>query len=387
MAYDSVGRVTQQTLPDGRQIAYTYDANGNLTSLTPPGRPAHLFSHTAVNQTSLYQPPELPDSLGTTFYEYNLDRQITRTILPGGDTILVNYRYEGCGCGSIGSVARIGFDRGFQYFKYDTTTGHLKYIISADNDSLAFAYDGRLPLSVAWTGMINGNVSVTYNNDFRVTSQSVNNGNTVGFAYDDDGLLTAAGDLSLAYDPVNGMPLGTQLGNVSTENTFTGYGELARFESKYKFDNLFTTDYSLDSLGRINHINEVTLNDTNAYAYGYDLTGRLINVSRNDTVVSAYTYDDNGNRLSHTTLDGTVYGVYDNQDRLLSYGDAFYGYTPNGSLTYKAVASDTTFYQYDLLANLISVNLPDGTVVSYMIDGQNRRIGTLVNGNFKKGWQ
>ncbi|MCK5147773.1 carbohydrate binding domain-containing protein [bacterium] len=386
MAYDSVGRLTQQTLPDGRQIAYTYDANGNLTSLTPPGRPAHLFSHTAVNQTSLYQPPELPDSLGTTFYEYNLDRQITRTILPGGDTILVNYGYEGCGCGSIGSLARIGFDRGFQYFKYDSTTGHLRHIISPEQDTLTYAYDGRLPLSVSWTGRINGSVGVDYNNDFKVTAQRVNNGYQVGFVYDADGLLTAAGDLTLAYDPVNGMPLGTQLGNVTTENTFTGYGELARFESKYNLDNLLTFDYSLDSLGRINHINEVTLNDTNAYVYGYDLTGRLVNVSRNDTVVSAYTYDDNGNRLSHTTPDGTVYGVYDDQDRLLSYGDASYGYTPNGSLTYKATGTDTTWYHYDLLGNLISVALPNSDFIEYMIDGQNRRIGKLVNGVFKKGW-
>ena len=35
-AYDSVGRVTTQTLVDGRTITYTYDATGNLTSLTPP---------------------------------------------------------------------------------------------------------------------------------------------------------------------------------------------------------------------------------------------------------------------------------------------------------------------------------------------------------------
>jgi len=63
-----------------------------------------------------------------------------------------------------------------------------------------------------------------------------------------------------------------------------------------------------------------------------------------------------------------------------------YDYTPNGSLKYKAIASDTTFYHYDLLGNLITVALPNGDFIEYLIDGQNRRIGKLVNGNFKKGW-
>ena len=35
--------VTRQTLPDARFIDFAYDANGNLTSLTPPGRSPHVF--------------------------------------------------------------------------------------------------------------------------------------------------------------------------------------------------------------------------------------------------------------------------------------------------------------------------------------------------------
>ncbi|MDP1696700.1 MAG: hypothetical protein Q8L45_02770 [Xanthomonadaceae bacterium] len=39
-AYDAAGRVTTQTLPDGRTILFQYDAQGNLAALTPPGRSA-----------------------------------------------------------------------------------------------------------------------------------------------------------------------------------------------------------------------------------------------------------------------------------------------------------------------------------------------------------
>jgi len=81
-----------------------------------------------------------------------------------------------------------------------------------------------------------------------------------------------------------------------------------------------------------------------------------------------------------------VFGNYDDQDRLITYDQTSYGYTAKGSLKCKAENGDTTFYNYDLLGNLISVNLPDGTFIEYIIDGQNRRVGKVVNGQFKKGW-
>jgi len=38
------------------------------------------------------------------------------------------------------------------------------------------------------------------------------------------------------------------------------------------------------------------------------------------------------------------------------------------------------------LENLISVTLPDGTLIEYIIDGRNRRVGKKVNGTLEKGW-
>ena len=57
--YDAVGRITRQQHHDGRSIAYSYDANGNLTSITPPGRSEHHFNYTPVDLEDNYTPPSL----------------------------------------------------------------------------------------------------------------------------------------------------------------------------------------------------------------------------------------------------------------------------------------------------------------------------------------
>jgi YD repeat-containing protein len=53
--------------------------------------------------------------------------------------------------------------------------------------------------------------------------------------------------------------------------------------------------------------------------------------------------------------------------------DAAYTYTANGELATKTDGSGTTTYDYDELGNLLSVVLPTGHRIDYLIDAQNRR--------------
>ncbi len=48
--------------------------------------------------------------------------------------------------------------------------------------------------------------------------------------------------------------------------------------------------------------------------------------------------------------------------------------------------SGTTQYNYDVLGNLRTVTLPNGTFIQYLIDGRNRRIGVKVNNTLVKGF-
>jgi RHS repeat-associated protein len=106
---------------------------------------------------------------------------------------------------------------------------------------------------------------------------------------------------------------------------------------------------------------------------------------------SHYGYDGDDNRTTFTSAGGTVNPSYDVQDRLGTYGPASYAFTANGELVSKTVGSQLTTYTYDALGNLLNVTLPvalpDGAqTIDYIVDGQNRSVGRLVNGSLSQGW-
>lgn len=43
LAYNLAFRISTPTLPDTRTVAYRYDANGNVTGITPPGMRSTLL--------------------------------------------------------------------------------------------------------------------------------------------------------------------------------------------------------------------------------------------------------------------------------------------------------------------------------------------------------
>jgi RHS repeat-associated protein len=83
---------------------------------------------------------------------------------------------------------------------------------------------------------------------------------------------------------------------------------------------------------------------------------------------------------------GTTFATYDAQDRLVTYGGATYTYGANGELQGKTNGGAATSYAYDVFGNLLGAGLPDGTAIGYVVDGQNRRVGTQVNGTLTAGF-
>jgi RHS repeat-associated protein len=254
--------------------------------------------------------------------------------------------------------------------------------------TLSYTYDGFLPLSATWTGEVTGKIARGYDNNFRVVSETINDGSLIGFGYDDDGLLTTAGGLNLTYNTINGLLTGSILGSVTDSWGYSSFGEAANYVARYSGGTIFENQFTRDKLGRIIQKTETVAGVTTVYDYTYDQTGRLTQVKKNGVVFSTYAYDTNSNRLSRVTSSETEGGTYDAQDRLSSYGNFNYTYTANGELKTKTdtATAQTTQYDYDLMGNLLKVNLPDGKQIDYVIDGQNRRVGKKVNGALTQGF-
>ena len=179
-----------------------------------------------------------------------------------------------------------------------------------------------------------------------------------------------------------GMISGASLNKLNTSRAYNGFAELMSFNAAFNAANLYSTSYSRDKLGRITQKVETIEGVNTTTNYEYDSAGRLISETSDNNSIS-YTFDANGNR---THINGTLLGSYDEQDRLINYASTEYQYTANGELQAKIEAGQSTLYNYDVFGNLKRVTLNDGTVIDYVIDGNNRRIGKKMNGTLVQGF-
>ncbi len=141
-------------LPDNRIITATYDDNGNLTSITPPGRPAHEFLYTPMNQESVYDPPS-PEPTPqpaiadpATYYTYNDDRQMETITRPDGGVITFLYDDSPANTGQLLHQVLPTGQGQIDYAYYPSTAGSgaglPQSITAPDGGVLSFTYGGSL---------------------------------------------------------------------------------------------------------------------------------------------------------------------------------------------------------------------------------------------------
>ena len=374
--HDADGRVTTVTLPDARAIDYAYDANGNLTSITPPGKSAHDFTYTAVDLPASYTPPTVLGA-GATNYEYDLDRNLTTVTRPDGSS--VNFGYD-----SASRLVSVATPTGTTTFTYDVATGNL-VSTKRGSERISYSYNGPLPTKSTWKGTVAGGVTRSYNDNFWVASQGVVSGTNVAMKYDNDGLMTKAGSFTITRSPTSGLIKGTTLGVATDSRIYNDFGELVGYTASVSGSPVYKAQYTRDADGRVTAKTETIGAANNTDDYSYDPAGRLITATRN-TTTDSYTYDTNSNRLTASTSAGTTHGSYDAQDRLLAYGSTSFTYTANGELSSQKTGSKKVSYTYDVLGNLISATLSNGTKISYIIDPENHRVGKTVSGVLTTGF-
>ena len=375
--YDSVGRMTAVHRPDASSVWFSYDPNGNMTVLTNPISVDHVFGYDGANLNTAYHTP----LSGSYAYVYDKDRRLTETYFPSGKLIANVY--------ADGLLIRTQTPEGDVNVTY--LCSDLVDTISKGAEAISYGYDGSLVTSETRTGTLAKALSYTYNSDFDVTGFTYA-GATVGYAYDNDGLLTGSGPYTIGRNAANGLPESFSGGTLSVSRSFNGYGELS--SQDYRVSGQSKTAWSLTrtASGRIFTKSETVDGVTANYEYGYDPFGRLTTVTKNSVVVESYAYDTNGARSSETNTLRGITGrtfTYSDEDHLLTAGSVNYQYDADGFLLTKTDGGDVTDYDYSSRGELLSVTLPENRVIEYVHDPIGRRIAKLVDGVFveKYLWQ
>jgi RHS repeat-associated protein len=373
--YDDADRLREIHLSGGRVVRMRYDLDGNMVALTPPGRPEHLLGHTSFGAISSYTSPGA--SGGPTLFEYNGDQRIRRIARPGGD--VMDFSYDDAGRLSTMTTAQ-----GAYVFERSPQTGRLSRMSAPGGEDMTFTYDGFLPIRVAWSGEISGSVKRSYTKNFSVADESVNGTAPISFSYDQDGLLTGAGDL-VAFRDGAGRVRQTSLGAVTTNYLYSPFGQLTDMWVTSAAGEIFRINYGFDAGGRLSTQTETEGGSTRQLIYSYDDADRLWVVNLEGQQWLKFGYDSNGNRNS---VEGpqSLSATYDDGDRLLTQGQESFSYTAVGDLESRIVGSAVVRYNYDSLGNLRRVTLADGITIDYVVDARNRRVGKKVNGTLVRGW-
>ncbi len=378
--YDAVRRPIRQTFTNGEFVELGYDASGNMTTVTPPGRPPHLFTYNALGLITAYTAPDVGLTTPTQTITYNADRLPTQLTLPDGSSIQTQYD-------SMNRVQRVTRPEGDSILTYDPATGNLATGLSPSGVTSTHEYDGFLETKITWSGPVAGSLKRVFNDNFQITQEQVNGvGNVINYAYDNDGVITSVGTLTYQIAPDTGVLTGTTLSNLTTVLELNSFGEVAAQTTNLSASLLYKEAYERDKLGRITRrtISEPSVSDV-IIDYAYDTAGRVQTVQRDSVEAEAYTYGTNGGRTSGPTAAQGA-GAYDAQDRAVSYGSILLTQNANGARNTRTDGGNITQYAWDSSASLVRVDLPGGAVVEYIYDHLGRRVARNLNAAADKRW-
>jgi RHS repeat-associated protein len=253
-AYDAKGRLSQTTYPSGRQLTYTYDAAGQIQSLSLAGQP--LLSQ--IRHQPFGPVAGWVWSNGTAYSRtFNLDGRLTAFPLANGARTLT-YDAAGRVTALVGTAAQ-------QSFGYDALDRLTQFTNGAATQD--YAYDG------------NGN-----------RTEKTVNGTTTPYAYaSTDNRLAKVGYTSYVHDAA-----GHVLRNGPTAFTYDARGRLAGLTTGAGV----AYSYGLNGLGQRVSKTSPALS-TGGRVYVYDEAGHLIGE-----------YDRNGARVQeHVYLGDTPVAV------------------------------------------------------------------------------
>jgi len=347
----------------GGSVYYTYDAVGNMISMTdanghttnyaydPLNRPISIIDPLGYTTSNTYDAVgntvSLTDANGkTTSYRYDGLNRLIEIAYPDGQT--VGYSYD-----AMGNRLMMVDGHGTTNYEYDELN-RLLNVLNPDGQTVGYMYDE-----------VGNRVQITYPDD-KMTSYAYDANNRLIGVTDRDGHIT-----SYAYDTNDNLIDMAYPNGMETEYVYDEDNRLIELINKNETHVISSFEYSMDAVGNRLSVNEQFLGRFECEdleleealplttTYEYDALYRLTKVDYPFDEAVSYNYDPMGNRISMTTtidgIDSTVDYMYDAADRLLQ--------------------SENITFAYDNNGNLIEKSENPGRVVSYGYDGANRLIG------------
>jgi RHS repeat-associated protein len=338
--YDALSRVTKEELPSGSDacsgsspagITYTYDTASNRAS-TCDASGTTSYTYDAANQeVTLVEPGGTggctisPKSLttGCTAFGYNTVGERTIKQFPGGATQTAVYLPSGVASSVIGTNSAGVVQTSFVYTYTTTTVDKSLVYQSVENDPS--------------TGGVAVTSTYTYDTDNRLTKAVVGS-TTYNYAYDTAGNLcakaTSCASPTFTYNAANELtasPAGSTYTYDANGNETAGYATIAGTSTA------ITASYNIR-----NQTSSITPSGSGARSFTYADSN-----STNRTASGSTTFDSSGNNVVRQTTSGT---------------STYYLYDAQGNVQGEHIGSTSYYFLHNNISSIVAVVGSTGTV-------------------------
>ncbi len=377
--FDRAGRTVSTSAGDGSMTLAMHNAAGRLTLLMPPAGVAFVLGTSLAGRPTAFVPPATAIDSSVEITSYDRDGAVAAVSGLGNRAVhVVRDRAR--------RLIGLTFNEGSRAFSYDPHSGFVAQASDPSGVTITYGYAGNTLSRLAWSGPVTGSVVDSLDADGRIAAELVDATSAVRFTYDASGDLTSVGPLSFVRDPTSGLVTRTAIGGVQTSEQYDANARLIQVTTVVAGKPLLEQRYTRDALDRVTGVTETANGTTVTTAYSYDRAGRLATVRINGRLVETNVYDNAGNRTSVARPDGTIRATYDARDQALSWGTLRYSWASDGSLQRQTDGRRTVSLSYDDFGALRGATLPDGGVITYLIDAEGRRIGRAVAGRLVAGY-
>jgi YD repeat-containing protein len=380
--YDFSGHVHSRTDQNGNTTTNTYDANGNLLTVTVPISPGNSAT-TTYTYNSYGEVLTATDPMGfVTTNAYDANGNLLSLTAPapgnGGTVSVTQFAYDSKGeltqiTDPLNNVTAITYfptgliqtitdaQNHITTYGYDSK-GNRTSVTDAANNTTTFAYDAGSRLqTITYPDSSHTTTTFTYDARGRRTSVTDQNGRTTTYAYDDADRVISVTDAannvtSYGYDSESNLTSIQDANHNTTTFAYDAFGRVA--QTTFPTSKIET--YGYDNIG---NLTSKTDRNNQLIAYTYDQLNRLTQKTYPDASAVNYTYDSDSRLTQVSDPSGTYQFTFDNMGRL------------TGTTTQYVFLSGrnfTTSYTYDAASNRSGFTDPENGMTAYVYDTLNR---------------